>query len=206
MSQQAIDLARQLIDRIWNAGETDAARSLMPHSFTWDEDRTIGPTRVSGMGALSLVHEVNANRSAFPDFEMRITDAFADDDGRALVLWLATGTHRGDVRLGNNPMADGRTLEPSGTAVRASGWTLVETRDGVIRSVRQEWNPMSLLQQLAVARFGLDPAALLGLPKGGEDEPAEPASPEPASAEPRSAEPRGAEPAAAEPRAAEPGA
>ncbi|MEM7481947.1 MAG: ester cyclase [Acidobacteriota bacterium] len=153
---QAVGLARRLVDEVWNQQDEGAVTALMPHSFAWNEDRTIGPTRVSGMGGRSMLQEVRANHAAFPDFEVNVTDAFWDDQGRALVLIHASGTHTGEVRLGNNRVTDGKVLEASGAKLQATGWLLVKTRDGKILGVSPSWNPRSLLQQAA----GVEPEDL----------------------------------------------
>ncbi|MEM7052232.1 MAG: ester cyclase [Acidobacteriota bacterium] len=155
-----IELARQMVDQVWNRGEE--ASSLMPHSFHWAEDSLVGPTRVSGMGGRSMLQEARANRRAFEDFEIKVTDAFEDDAGRALLLWVARGTHDQEAQLGNNRLADGATLQPSGRSFSATGWFLVQTRDGLITGVSPSWNPMTLLQQLAVAELDVPVEEFLG--------------------------------------------
>ncbi len=156
MPKNAESVARELVDLVWNGGSERMASQLIGPSAVYAHDPLLGPTRVSGMsGERPFVVELRANRTAMPDLNFRIRELVATDD-RAVVLWQASGTHTGELRI-----SGGQPVAPAGRAVRALGWTRLTVEDGQITSLEQAWSPLSLVQQLALLDGGMEATALL---------------------------------------------
>ncbi|MFB3909690.1 MAG: ester cyclase [Candidatus Eisenbacteria bacterium] len=153
-------LARRFLEEAWGAaGETtDSASTLLTSGFRYDEDPIVGPTRVSGMGQ-SLWVEIRANRTAFPDLRVEVESMLAEGDAVA-VWWNAVGTHEGAVRLGMG-LTGGAEIAPTGRRIVGSAITLFGIDGGRIAGIRTCWQPLSLLQQLAVLEGKMEVAKLL---------------------------------------------
>jgi predicted ester cyclase len=86
MSAEAnIELVREWVERIWNAGDLALLAHFHPSIFT-NHDR---PTTIEETRQWHL-----RNRVTFPDIHYTIDDMFATDD-RVALRWSASATHRG---------------------------------------------------------------------------------------------------------------
>jgi predicted ester cyclase len=86
--------------------------------------------------------------TAFPDFQMEITDLVAYGD-KAAVRWTARGTFTGGKFEG---------LSPTGARIEMEGCDLLTIRDGLIRENRAYFNATEMARQLKA----MPPAGSIG--------------------------------------------
>ncbi len=80
--------------------------------------------------------------TAFPDYQITITEQVAEGD-RVATVWTGRGTHQGEWA---SPMG---TIPPTGQAVSWTGTTTLRLTDGKIAEViGTNWDHLSILQQL----------------------------------------------------------
>jgi steroid delta-isomerase-like uncharacterized protein len=83
---------RRFIDGVWNAGQVELVEELVAADYVGHHG---GPSERT-LGRDGLRRRVSALREAYPDLEVRIDDAFAEDD-RVVTRWTASGARLGDV-------------------------------------------------------------------------------------------------------------
>lgn len=121
----------------WNAGDKESFLTR------YDADSGFaGPGGVSLSGAEGAAHFWDVWHTAFPDGELAPTNIFTD--GRqGCVEGTFTGTHLGEL-----PLADGRTLAPTGNRVLvhyAERWVV---RGEIVSFIRLYFDQLELLSQL----------------------------------------------------------
>ena len=79
-------------------------------------------------------------RAAFPDLQFTIEDLIADGD-KVATRWTARGTHEGEL-MG---------IAPTGKPFRVSGITIDRINDGKVVEEWEQFEALSLLQQLGAA-------------------------------------------------------
>jgi len=132
-----MELVRQWVEQVWNAGNLDLLARFHPPTF-------------DNHGSRSTIEETRQwhlrNRATFPDIHYTIDDIFAADD-RVALRWSATATHRG--ALWNMIPATGKTIA-------WNGMHLLRLANGQIVEVWALQNSIAQLQQMGVT---LHPAA-----------------------------------------------
>jgi steroid delta-isomerase-like uncharacterized protein len=137
----AITLVRAQYDA-WNAKNYDTMAQGVSDDFVLEGDTL--PAAVRGKDGLKMFAKLN--HTAFPDLEFKITDIFASPAGdQVMVMWTATGTHRGEYM----------TLAPTGKRGRVNGSSTYRVKDGKVTRANTFWDHATLLRQL-----GALPAAL----------------------------------------------
>ncbi len=83
---------------------------------------------------------------AFPDLHFDLKTKVAQGD-YVVINWVATGTHRGDLRTPN-----GEILQPTGKKGVVPGSTTYLIRNGKVSYVWVFWDMITLLEQLGLMR------------------------------------------------------
>jgi predicted ester cyclase len=135
--QANIELVRQWVEQVWNAGNLDLLTHFHPASF-------------DNHGRSTTIEESKQwhlhNRATFPDIHYTIDDAFATDD-QVAVRWTATATHRGTLW---------NMIPPTGKTIIWNGMHLLRLANKQIVEVWAVQNTIAQLQQMGVT---LQPAA-----------------------------------------------
>ncbi len=112
------ELMRRLIDDLWNRGNLSVTKEI----FHPEATSPSAPMLPKGPDGVNFI--VNAFRSAFPDYWIKITDLVAEGDQVAARL-LQGGTHQGNLM---GIPATGKTAEWSEMAIlRIAGGQVVES-------------------------------------------------------------------------------
>jgi len=115
--------------------------SVVAELFT-DDVRGWAPA-VSVSSAAELAGELEDRDESFSDIELDVSPLDVGGD-RAAVEWIVTLTHSGPLEV------DDVVIEPTGARVSLHGMTVAEFSGDKIRSFRQYWDEVELLEQLAL--------------------------------------------------------
>ena len=116
MSEQNKQIARRLLDELWNRADFAVVDDLVPDDYNGHESAEIhGPE-----GAKAFVAGL---RAAFPDLHLTVEDQLAERD-KVVTRWTMRGTHKG---LFQGIPATGRRMTITGIALfRISNGKIVE--------------------------------------------------------------------------------
>jgi len=130
-------LSRRWFEEVWNQRREATIDELfapdgIAHGLSDGQKKLPGPVAFRGFWKRFL--------NAFPDLRIEIDDVITQGDKTALRFHF-TGTHRG-ADLG---------LTPTGKQVNVTGMSIIRWRDGQIVDGWNEFDVMSLMQQLGAA-------------------------------------------------------
>jgi steroid delta-isomerase-like uncharacterized protein len=131
------DLARRLIDLIWNEGRLAEAEELLAADFV---NHSAPPGTPADRTA--FLRTAAATRTTFPDFRVMVEDVVAEGD-LVVAHFTARGTHQG---AWEHPII-GR-IAARGTPVQWRGVRLFRIVDGKATATWVYTDSLSLLQQL----------------------------------------------------------
>ena len=132
------DIVKNLIEKVWNDGDADAAADFVSAAYTIHHDPG-DPWEGMTLDLEGFEDRVRQSRGPVPDQRFELLDVLEGED-RVVITWLWTGTHQGDI-AGFPP--SGRTLGMSGATVylfdgdRISGHWQVADRLGIFRQLQQ---------------------------------------------------------------------
>jgi steroid delta-isomerase-like uncharacterized protein len=110
------DLVRDFYDRIWNAGDLEAAEELLAPDLSFRG--SLGPEL---RGREAFLDYVRSTRAALTDYRCEIVECIAEDDRAFARMWFH-GRHTGPFR----------GFEPTGREVGWAGAALFRFAGGVI--------------------------------------------------------------------------
>ena len=116
--------------------------SVIAGLFTKDVKGWAPPVSVSS--AAELAGEFEDREEAFSDIELELAPLDVAGD-RACVEWVATATHSGPLVVD-----DEFVIDATGLRCRLRGVTIAEFDGDRIRSFRQYWDEVSLIEQLGL--------------------------------------------------------
>jgi steroid delta-isomerase-like uncharacterized protein len=116
--QENIQLLTRWFQEVWNEGKTQTVYDLLSPDCVAIGQAGSG---VELHGPEEFVPFVERIRSAFPDINVNVEDAFGADD-KVVLRWSGHMTHRGDA-LG---------IPATGNSVRLTGITIARVVDGKI--------------------------------------------------------------------------
>ena len=135
MSQQAVSIARQLSEEVWNQRRVDLADNLIgPNHINHDPN-----TPDLGRGPEGYKRLVALYTTAFPDLRFTLTDTVCEGDKIAMV-WQVEGTHTGDLR----------GTPPTYKRVFIEGVTVSRHANGKLQESRVSWDALGMMQQLGI--------------------------------------------------------
>jgi steroid delta-isomerase-like uncharacterized protein len=124
------------MDECWSQGKLDGIRDLVSDECTFHDP--VFPSLPAG--AENIKRHIDTCRNGFPDLRFTIEDTIAERD-EVVHHWTVRGTHKGEF-LGMPPT--NKTATVSGTSIfRIDGGKIVEQWE--------DWNLMSLMEQLGMA-------------------------------------------------------
>ena len=130
-----VAIARQLVQEVWNLGEFRLINEYVDPAFLSHDP---APDEVRGPEALKRL--ITAQREAFPDFRMEISDLFECQD-KVVARWQVSGTHRGDF-MG---------LAPTGRRAAVEGISIDRWEGDRIVETWVAYDVLGVLQQLGAA-------------------------------------------------------
>ena len=132
------DLARRLIEEMFNRGNLDVADELLAPEYV-DHDPAM-PEDVRGPEGFK--EYVRAYRSAFSDLHIQIEDQIAEGD-KVTTRWTGTGTHDGDLA----------GIAPTGNHVTLPGMEIVRISEGKLVEGWEGYDSMNMMRQPAKVGF-----------------------------------------------------
>jgi ketosteroid isomerase-like protein len=94
--------------------------------------------------AAELAVEFEDRDGAFSDIELDVSPLDVSGE-RAAVEWIVTATHSGPLEID-----DDTVIDPTGVRLTLHGMTVAEFEGDKIRSFRQYWDEVEILEQLAL--------------------------------------------------------
>jgi len=133
MNEGNLEIARRVIEEVFNRGNLDAADELVAPGAPAHDPAQMQELR----GPEGVKQGAGGYRAAFPDLRIRIEEQFGDGPFVA-TRWSATGTHEGEL-LG---------VEPTGKQATVTGITIDRVEGGKIVETWTNWDTLGLLMQL----------------------------------------------------------
>lgn len=142
--EENIVLMRRWFREVWNEGKTQTIYDLMA-----EDGIAVGQDQpgIELRGPRQFESFVNRIRGAFPDQKIKIEDVFGAAD-KVVIRWSAEMTHKGD-QLG---------IPPTNRAVKATGISIAQIKNGKIIQGWDNWDQLALMQQLGVVTLPARPA------------------------------------------------
>lgn len=132
--EENVELMRRWFKEVWNEGRTQTIHDLFaPDAVGIGELEDGGELR----GPADFVPFVERVRSAFPDINIVVDDAFGAGD-KVVLRWTATMTHRGEY-LG---------MPATGKTVRITGMSMTRIAGKQIVAGWDNWDQLAMLKQL----------------------------------------------------------
>jgi steroid delta-isomerase-like uncharacterized protein len=133
-----ISLMKRWYREVWREGKNETIYDLLaPDAVVSGQT---GP-QAEIRGPAEFAAFADRIRSAFPDTEIVVEDAFGIDD-KVAVRWSATMTHRGE----------GLGVPPTGKEVRITGITIARILNGKIVEGWDNWDRLAMLEQIGAYR------------------------------------------------------
>lgn len=137
MSEENVAVMHRWFDEVWNRGRTEAIDEL----FAADGVAYgLGEAGLDVHGPAAFKPFFERLRGAFPDICVTIEDTIAEGD-KVAARWTACMTHEGD-QLG---------VPACHRNVRVSGMSIIRVRNGQIVEGWNNWDMLSLMQQITPA-------------------------------------------------------
>lgn len=127
------NLARRLIEEVWNRGNLDALDELLAASYVHHDPSM----QEFGSGIEGFKRYISVQRKAFPDLHITLEDQVASDD-KVVDRWTGRGTHQGEL-MG---------IAPTSRQVTASGISIHRISDGKIAETWTHYDALGMLRQL----------------------------------------------------------
>jgi steroid delta-isomerase-like uncharacterized protein len=136
--EENVALMRRWFKEVWNEGRLQTIYDLMDENGI-----AVGQDQpgVEIRGPREFEAFVNRIRGAFPDQKITLEDAFGVDD-KVVIRWSGEMTHTGD-HIG---------IPATNKKVRITGITIAQIENGKIVRGWDNWDQLSLMQQLTTAR------------------------------------------------------
>jgi steroid delta-isomerase-like uncharacterized protein len=128
--------ARKIVEELWNAKNRAVIDEMMSPDYVHHDSQAadIAP------GIDGYKQFVERYMNAFPDLHMTVEDEIVAGD-TVVVRWTVTGTHRGELP----------GLPPTGKNISLTGISIARLREGKLVESWNNWDALSMMQQLASA-------------------------------------------------------
>ena len=135
MPSEGVEIARRLIEEVWNNRKVDLVNELVAPSHknidANSPDLGNGPEGYKRLVALYT--------TAFPDLKLKLNDTICEGD-KIVMAWTVTGTHKGELR----------GIAPTNKKISVEGITISRHANGKIAESRVNWDALGMMQQLGV--------------------------------------------------------
>jgi steroid delta-isomerase-like uncharacterized protein len=133
MSEKHEQIARRMIDDVWNRGQLDMIPQLVANDYVSHDP--VNP----GRGIQAATEVVTKYRTAFPDCRIDIDEMFSAGE-RVVMRFHYSGTHRGQLE----------GIPPTGRPVTGTGQTIYRFSGDRIQEAFTNWDALGMMQQLGV--------------------------------------------------------
>ena len=140
MSEENKTLMRRWFEEVWNRGRAEAIDELFAEDGVAHGLEGTAGGELRGPSDFRAFHQ--RFRESFPDIEVEVVDTISEGD-KVAALCTVRGRHQGDA-LG---------FGPTGQTVEFAGMTFVRVRDGQIVEAWNNFDFMSMYQQLGALRL-----------------------------------------------------
>ena len=137
MSAENKDVAKKFMEDCWNRGEVSKAGQYLSKDCRYHDP--VFPSLASGLD--NLKQHISNCRAGFPDLRFTIDDMIAERN-EVVLHWTARGTHQGQF-LG---------MAPTNKSAAVTGTSIYKLEKDKIVEQWSEWNLLSLLEQLGLAK------------------------------------------------------
>ena len=131
------EVAKKFMDNCWNRGDLSKIGELVSNDCRYHDP--VFPSLTSGLE--NLKEHINGCRGGFPDLRFTIDDMIAERN-EVVLHWTARGTHQG-VFLG---------MAPTHKSAAVTGTSIYKFEKKKIVEQWSDWNLLSLLEQLGLAK------------------------------------------------------
>ena len=145
-SSDNVAVVRRWFAEVWNEGRAEAIEELFAEEGVADGLTDESGAELRGPAHFRLFHQ--RFREAFPDIEVVVEDTVSEGD-KVAARCTVRGRHRGDS-LG---------FKATDSPVEFTGMTFLRVRDGKIVEAWNNFDFMSMFQQLNVLRLDAGPPA-----------------------------------------------
>jgi steroid delta-isomerase-like uncharacterized protein len=135
MRKSGWELATRWFDEVWNQGRRETIAEMLAPDSTLHE----GGTASFGPGGFYPLYD--RLRASFSEIHVNVDDVIEDGD-KMCVRWSFSGKHTGD----------GLGVAATGKTVRVTGMTLIRFQDGLFLEGWQNWDMLSMMEQIQGAR------------------------------------------------------
>lgn len=133
MPSEGVEIARRLIEEVWNNRKVDLVNELVAPSH-----RNIDANSPDlGNGPEGYKRLVALYTTAFPDLKLKLNDTVSEGD-KIVMAWTVTGTHKGELR----------GIAPTNKKISVEGITISRHANGKIAESRVNWDALGMMQQL----------------------------------------------------------
>lgn len=143
MRAESVQFVETWFEEVWRKGRPEAIDAMVADDAVM---HGLGEADSDVRGAAGFKPFVERMRGAFPDVDIRPVQMIEEGDLIA-TRWVATMTHQGD-QLG---------VRATGRRISLTGMTIVRLRDGKIVEAWNNYDQLSLMQQIGA----LQPAVTL---------------------------------------------
>jgi steroid delta-isomerase-like uncharacterized protein len=136
MPLEAVNIARRLVEEVWNNRKYDLINDLIASNH-----KNIDANSPDvGTGPEGYKKLVAFYTTAFPDVQLKLNDVICEGD-KIVMAWTATGTHKGDLR----------GIAPTNKKFSIEGISISRHANGKLVESRVNWDALGMMQQLGVA-------------------------------------------------------
>lgn len=141
-AKQNTTLVKRMFEEVFNKGNLNVLDEILENNVT-----VYDASLHNEKGNFKAFKEAQLNyHRAFPNMKVKIDDIFAEGD-KVIVRWTATGTHSGELQ----------GIAPTNQAVKITGISINNFKNGKIVEIYQTWDRLGLLEQIRE----IEPAAAL---------------------------------------------
>jgi len=132
------EVARKFMENCWNRGDVSKAGEYVSTDCRYHDP--VFPSLTSGLE--NLKQHISGCRAGFPDLRFTIDDMIAERN-EVVLHWTARGSHQGEF-LG---------MAPTNKSAAVTGTSIYRFEKKKIVEQWSDWNLLSLLEQLGLAKL-----------------------------------------------------
>ncbi len=137
MSAENKDVAKKFMEDCWNRGDLNKTGDYVSKDCRYHDP--VFPYLTAGLD--NVKQHISNCRGGFPDLRFTIDDMIAERN-EVVLHWTARGTHQGQF-LG---------MAPTNKSATVTGTSIYKLEKGKIVEQWSDWNLLSLLEQLGLAK------------------------------------------------------
>jgi steroid delta-isomerase-like uncharacterized protein len=133
-AEDNLAMNRRIFEECWNKGNLNALDEVVSSTYVAHDPAAPG----GALDSTAFKQNVAMYRSAFPDVQFTLDEAYAVGDDHVVARWTAVGTHSGPLQ----------GLPPTGKRATVTGITISRYANGKSVESYTNWDTLGLLQQI----------------------------------------------------------